>query len=72
MASTQLQGKTVASFTAREGEWVDEEVMVDQSLVSSRKPDDLAAFCTKIVEEFAEGRHEVAHAGATARAGSQV
>ena len=36
---------------------VDEEVVVDNGLVSSRKPDDLPAFCRKIVEEFAEGRH---------------
>jgi protease I len=38
--------------------WVDEEVHVDQGLVSSRKPDDLPAFCSKVVEEFAEGVHE--------------
>jgi deglycase len=50
------------------GEWVDQEIVVDQGLVSSRKPDDLPAFCSKIVEEFAEGRHKVAHAGATANA----
>jgi protease I len=40
------------------GNWVDEEVVVDEGLVSSRKPDDLPAFCSKIIEEFAEGRHE--------------
>jgi protease I len=45
---------------------VDEEVVVDQGLVSSRNPDDLPAFCSKIVEEFAEGAHEVAPEGATA------
>jgi protease I len=39
------------------GVWVDEEVRVDHGLVSSRKPDDLPAFCAKIVEEFAEGVH---------------
>ncbi|MEN1940783.1 type 1 glutamine amidotransferase domain-containing protein [Luteimonas sp. MJ174] len=38
-------------------EVVDEEVVVDQGLVSSRKPEDLPAFCRKLVEEFAEGRH---------------
>jgi protease I len=40
------------------GKWVDEEVVVDEGLVSSRKPDDLPAFCDKIVEEFCEGAHE--------------
>jgi protease I len=40
------------------GNWVDEEVHVDQGLVTSRKPDDLAAFCAKAVEEIVEGRHE--------------
>jgi protease I len=51
------------------GDWVDEEVVVDRGLVSSRKRQDLPAFCAKVVEEIAEGRHEVAHAGATAEAG---
>lgn len=39
-------------------EVVDEEVVTDNGIVSSRKPDDLPAFCRKIVEEFAEGRHQ--------------
>jgi protease I len=48
--------------------WVDEEVHVDRGLVSSRRPDDLPAFCEKLVEEFCEGRHEGQRqsAGATA------
>jgi protease I len=49
------------------GNWVDEEVVVDQGLVTSRKPDDLPAFNEKIVEEFAEGRH-AEQAEKTARA----
>lgn len=39
------------------GNWVDEEVHVDQGFVTSRRPDDLPAFCSKVVEEIAEGVH---------------
>jgi protease I len=37
---------------------VDEEVHVDDGVVTSRKPADLPAFCARMIEEFAEGRHE--------------
>ena len=39
------------------GNWVDQEVVVDQGLVTSRKPDDIPAFNKKMVEEFCEGKH---------------
>ena len=39
------------------GEWVDEEVHVDSGLTTSRKPEDLDAFCAKVIEEIAEGIH---------------
>jgi protease I len=58
------KGRTVTSWPSLQTDlrnagatWVDEEVHVDNGLVTSRKPDDLPAFCQKIVEEFAEGRH---------------
>ena len=38
-------------------EWVDEEVVDDRGLVTSRKPADLPAFSRKMIEEFAEGPH---------------
>jgi len=59
-----LRGRTVTSWpslrtdlTNAGATWVDEEVHVDNGLVTSRKPDDLPEFCAKVVEEFAEGRH---------------
>jgi protease I len=62
-----VRGRTITSWPSLQtdirnagGNWVDEEVHVDGGLISSRKPDDLPAFCSKIVEEFA-------HAGAVAR-----
>jgi protease I len=39
------------------GNWVDEEVVVDNGLVTSRKPDDIPAFNRKMIEEFCEGKH---------------
>jgi protease I len=60
-----LGGRTLTSWPSLEtdlrnagAEWVDEQVHVDQGLVSSRKPEDLEAFNSKIVEEFAEGIHQ--------------
>ena len=70
-----LRGRTITSWPSLRtdirnagGTWVDEEVHVDQGLVSSRKPDDLPAFCAKLVEELHEGTHEGQRrsAGATA------
>jgi protease I len=46
------------------GEWVDREVLVENGIVTSRKPDDLPAFCGKLVEEIAEGVHAERTVGA--------
>lgn len=68
-----VKGRTLTSWPSLQtdlrnagAEWVDEEVHVDEGLVSSRKPDDLAAFNDKIVEELAEGVHAGQRAGASA------
>jgi protease I len=60
-----LRGRKITSWPSLQtdirnagGTWLDEEVVVDEGLVSSRKPDDLPAFCAKLVEEFCEGQHE--------------
>src|SRR5207253_7432769 len=71
-----VRGRTVTSWPSLQtdirnagGNWVDEEVHVDNGLVTSRKPDDLPAFNKKLIEEFAEGKHEAqkpsVHAEAT-------
>jgi protease I len=59
-----VRGRTLTSWPSLKTDlenagatWVDEEVHVDEGLTSSRNPDDLPAFCAKIVEEFAEGKH---------------
>lgn len=58
-----VSGKTMTSWPSLEADltnagatWVDEEVVVDGRLVTSRKPDDLPAFCSKMIELFAGGR----------------
>jgi deglycase len=70
-----VDGRTVTSWPSLQtdlrnagAEWVDEEVHVDEGLVTSRRPDDLPAFNAKIVEEFAEGVHEGQHQSASAGA----
>ena len=62
-----VAGRTVTSWpslktdlTNAKATWVDEEVVTDNGLVTSRKPDDIPAFNRKMIEEFAEGVHGTA------------
>ena len=59
-----VQGRTLTSWPSLQtdirnagGTWVDQEVVTDRGIVTSRKPDDIRAFNKKMVEEFAEGEH---------------
>lgn len=60
-----VEGRTITSWPSVKTDlenagaiWVDEEVVVDQGLVTSRNPGDIPAFSAKMIEEFSEGTHE--------------
>ena len=68
-----VRGRRVTSYPSLKtdlrnagAEWVDEEVVTDQGIVTSRTPKDLPAFNEKMIEEFAEGTHPRATAGSSA------
>lgn len=68
-----IRGRTVTSWEHIKtdvknagGKWVNEEVVVDNGLVTSRKPDDIPAFNKKMIEEFCEGKHEKQREATTA------
>ncbi|MFS4446516.1 type 1 glutamine amidotransferase domain-containing protein [Maribacter sp. 2307UL18-2] len=63
-----IKGREVTSYHSIKddvinagGKWVDKKVVVDQGLVTSRNPNDLPAFCDKLIEEVREGKHEEQH-----------
>ena len=67
-----LRGRTITSWPSLQtdirnagAEWVDQQVVVDDGLVSSRNPDDIPAFSAKLIEEIREGRHTDRHASAS-------
>ncbi|WP_295180276.1 type 1 glutamine amidotransferase domain-containing protein [uncultured Christiangramia sp.] len=64
-----VEGRTMTSFKSVRKDlenagalWVDQEVVVDEALVTSRNPDDLPAFNAKVIEEIKEGKHDLQHA----------
>lgn len=64
-----VDGRTLTSFNSIRTDlenagalWVDEEVVVDEALITSRNPNDLPAFNDKLIEEIREGKHELQHA----------
>lgn len=64
-----VKGRKLTSFNSIKddlvnagAEWVDEEVVVDEGFVTSRNPDDLPAFNSKLIEEIKEGKHTLQHA----------
>ncbi len=68
-----VRGRTLTSWPAIKtdvknagGKWINEDVVVDNGLVTSRKPDDIPAFNKKMIEEFCEGRHKAMATAASA------
>jgi len=69
-----LRGRKLTSWPSLQtdirnagGEWIDQDVVTDHGLVTSRKPADIPAFTRKTIEEFAEGKHTAQQTFASAR-----
>ena len=72
-----VSGRTLTSWPSLQtdirnagAEWVDEQVVTDQGLVTSRKPDDIPAFAAKLIEEIREGRPAQRQSSGAAATGS--